>query len=148
MQNFLGMAPMIAQGNLYAPMKDGKISLVAAAVLTEPGHEGKTYDITGPEALSYADIANRLSEVIGKKVTYVDIPPEVAHKNMLDMGFPEWLADDFRVLYEVFSAGYAAEVSPVVAQVAKKEPITFSQFAQHYADVFKGSCEEHNGKLN
>ena len=147
MQNFLGMAPMIAEGNLYAPMKDGRISLVdardiaavAAATLTEPGHEGKTYDITGPEALSYADIAEKLSEVIGKKVTYVDISPEVARKNMLDMGFPEWLADDFKVLYEVFSAGYAAEVSPVVAEVANKEPITFGQFAQDYAGVFKGN---------
>ena len=138
---------MIAQGNLYAPMKDGKISLVdvrdiaavAAVVLTEAGHAGKTYDITGPEALSYADIAEKLAVAMGQKVTYVDIPLEVARQNMLAMGFPEWLADDFMVMYEVFSAGYAAEVSPVVAQVAKKEPITFSQFAQDYAAAFKGS---------
>lgn len=146
MQNFVGMAPMIAQGNLYAPMKDGKISLVdvrdiaavTVATLTEEGHEGKTYDITGPEALSYAEIAQKLSAVIGKEVTYVDILPEIARQGMLDMGFPEWLADDFIKLYEVFSAGYAAEISPVVAEVAKKAPITFDQFARDYARVFKG----------
>ena len=142
MQNLMMSADTIkTQGAIYAPMQDGKfspvdardIAAVAVATLTEDGHAGKTYDITGPEAISYADIAEKISAAVGKTVTYVDVPPEAARQGMLDAGLPEWLVDDLSILNEIYASGQEAEVSPVVAEVAKKEPITFDQFARDYA---------------
>jgi hypothetical protein len=69
----------------------------------------------------------------------VDIPPEAAQQGMLGFGMPEWLVSDMLGLYGAFSAGYGELVTPVVADVAKKQPITFDQFARDYAQVFKGN---------
>jgi uncharacterized protein YbjT (DUF2867 family) len=145
MQNLLGYATIKEQSALYGSMKDGKISMVdvhdiatvAARVLTEDIHEGKTYEITGPEAISYTEVAEKLSAAIGKKVTYVDVPLEASRKAMLDMGMPEWFANNLTALIAFFSTGGAAFVTNVIADVAKKQPITFDQFARDYAEAFK-----------
>jgi uncharacterized protein YbjT (DUF2867 family) len=146
MQNLAMMAGSVkAQGALYAPMKDGKvafvdtrdIAVVAARVLTEPGHEGQTYVITGGEALSFHDVAKELSAATGKPVKYVDVPPEDARKGMLGAGMPEWFANDLVGLYGVFAAGYGAATTDVVQKVGKAQPRTFAQFAKEHAEVFK-----------
>ena len=75
-------------GHIYQPAGDSKagfvdtedIAAVAVEALTEPGHEGHAYDITGPELLSYHDIARTFSEVLGKPVAYQDVPPGVANR--------------------------------------------------------------------
>ena len=98
-QNLLLSAGTIKDhGAFYLPMRDGKQSLVdvrdvatvAVKVLTEPGHEGQVYEITGPESLSYAEVAATLSRVLGRPVRYVDVPPEVARDSMLRAGMPPW----------------------------------------------------------
>jgi uncharacterized protein YbjT (DUF2867 family) len=94
MQNFLGQAGSIQQGAIYGNYKEGKmafidardIAAVAVAALTESGHEGKTYVITGSEALSYPQVASKLSQVTGKTVNYVDIPAEGVVKGMAGEG--------------------------------------------------------------
>jgi uncharacterized protein YbjT (DUF2867 family) len=71
-----------ADGNFYANAGDARVSMtdtrdiaaVAAAVLTEEGHDGRTYDVTGPEALSYKNVASKLSESLARQITYVDCP--------------------------------------------------------------------------
>jgi uncharacterized protein YbjT (DUF2867 family) len=148
MQNILGFASSIAaEGKFYAPMRDGRIgpvdvrdiAAVAVAALTDDGHAGKTYIVTGPEALSFADIAAGISSAIGRPVSYVDVPPDAARQSMLGMGLPSWLVDDLILLYGAFSAGYGELVTDTVATVAKKEPIKFEQFARDHAQVFRGS---------
>lgn len=145
MQNTLGFAPTIhAQGVFYAPAGDGHVSLVdvrdiaavAAVALTEPGHEGQTYEITGPEALSYYDVAEILSETLGRKVTYVDVPPEAAKAGMIGSGMSEWMADAISELFGVWRAGHGSKVTDVVRQVGKTEPHTFVEFARDHAQVF------------
>jgi uncharacterized protein YbjT (DUF2867 family) len=80
MQNTLMAAPTVAsQGRIYQPFKEGKLGMidardigeVAAKVLTEEGHEGKVYTLTGPAAINFYDVAEVLSEVLGKEVTYI-----------------------------------------------------------------------------
>lgn len=145
MQALLAHAQTIkAAAAIYAPMKDGKISLVdardiaavAVAALTEEGHVGQTYSVTGPEALSYTDIADKLSAVLGRKITYVDVPPEAARQGMLGAGVPAWAVDGTIKLFAEFSLSRYAEVSPVVETIAKKGPIHFDQFARDYAQAF------------
>lgn len=104
--------------------------------LTEPGHEGKTYILTGPESLSHADVAEKLSAALGKKVAFVDLPPEAFKQAVMGAGVPEWLADGLNELYADWRTGSISAVSPAVAGVAKKQPIPFGQFARDYAPAF------------
>ena len=87
MQMILTLAPqVIQQGTLVVPAGAGRVSMVdardiaavAVAVLVEPGHAGQVYEITGPEALSFVDVAQQLTATTGRPVKYVDISPESA----------------------------------------------------------------------
>ena len=85
------------EGAFYDSLGQARISMVdeedvaevAAKVLTSRGHEGKTYVLTGPESLSFADIAGYLAASLNRSVRYVDITPEQAEKAMLAGGLPE-----------------------------------------------------------
>lgn len=145
MQNFLGLAPtIVSQGALYQPAADGKVShvdvrdiaAVAAKALTENGHEGKAYVLTGPEALSYAEAASKLSTAIGKPVKYVNVTPEDFKKSLLGWGIPEWMADGLNELYAAIRAGYCGFVTNTVEEVAKRKPISFDNFAHDFAEAF------------
>jgi uncharacterized protein YbjT (DUF2867 family) len=147
-QNQLAFGQSIASdGKFYLPSADAKISnvdtrdiaAVAAAVMREDGHEGKTYLITGPEALSYYECADIFSKLLGKPVTYVDVTPEDYKATLMQWGVPEWLADALNELFGIYRLGYGAVVTNVVAEVAKKEPITFEQFVRDHIAVFQGS---------
>lgn len=147
MQNFLGFAPSIAaEGVFYAPLKQARssvvdvrdIAAVASAVLTGAGHEGKTYVITGPEALTYAQIAEKLSTVAGRKVNYIDVTPEQSKAGMIAAGMPAWLADAVNELYIPWSQGAGATTTNVIREVAGKQPTGFDQFARDHAAVFRG----------
>lgn len=68
------------------------IALVAATVLTETGHEGKSYTNTGPELLSYADAAEQLSEALGKHIQYPAPTPEIYTQALKAAGSPDFIA--------------------------------------------------------
>jgi uncharacterized protein YbjT (DUF2867 family) len=146
MQNFFLYAQSVALDSLVAaPAGSGRIGMidardiaaVAAAVLTEKGHEGKAYDLTGPEALSFEDAVRRISAATGRTVTYLDVAPERARERMLDEGMPEWHAEAMLALYEVYRAGRGEAVTSTVAQVAGRRPRSFDEFALDYAEKFK-----------
>ncbi|HEX8707107.1 MAG TPA: SDR family oxidoreductase [Pyrinomonadaceae bacterium] len=146
MQNALMFAPTIrGQGAFYGSLGETKVSYVdardvaavALATLTEDGHEGKAYEVTGPESLSYREIAGALSSVLGKEVRYVDVPMEAARQGMMGAGMPEWLADALVELFEFYRMGGAAHVTETVREVAGSEPISVSRFAADYAGAFK-----------
>jgi uncharacterized protein YbjT (DUF2867 family) len=145
MQNLLGLADMVKAGTIYQPAADSKagfvdtadIAAVAVEALTEPGHEGQAYDITGPELLSYHDIARIFSEVTGKPVTYQDIPPAAAKQAMMGMGMPEWTADGINGLMDQMRAGAYAKLSTAVEEVGKKEPTRLSAFIREHIAAFR-----------
>jgi uncharacterized protein YbjT (DUF2867 family) len=145
MQNFLGLADMVKQGTIYQPAGEGKsapvdirdIAAVAVKALTEAGHEGKSYDITGPDLLSYDDIARILSEAAGHPVKYQNIPPAAAKQAMLGMGMPQFVADAINQLMDQLRAGAYAKRTTVVRDVARKPPITFAQFARENAAAWR-----------
>lgn len=147
MQNYTNFSgPTIkTQNAFYLPMGDGKVShidardiaSVAVAALSQDGHEGKAYEITGPEAISNEQIAEIISQVVGRKINYVDVPEDAVREEMKKLGMPDVLVEANIELYGLYKAGYAAEVTPVVEQVTLKKPISFEQFAQDNADAFK-----------
>lgn len=145
MQNILMFAPTIhAQGAFYAPMGDAKVGMVdvrdiatvAVRTLTERGHEGQRYAITGPEALSFHEVAARLAHVLGKPVKYVPVDPATARQGMQGAGMPAFLIDGLLELYAYWAAGHGELTTPVVSDVARKQPFTFDEFARDYAAYF------------
>jgi len=103
------------QGFQVSPVDIRDIAAVAAAVLTGSGHERNSYVITGPESSTYAEIADKVSAAIGKKVTYVGVPFEQARKPMIESGAPAWFVDDQMEQYQVRLKGYEAAVTTVVS---------------------------------
>ena len=146
MQNFFMFAATIKKdGTFYAPMKEAKMSMVdtrdiaqvAAMVLTTTGHEGKTYDITGPAALSFTEAAVTLSQVLGKTVKYISVTLDDLRKTLKSMGMQDWFVEDMAKLYEFFSSGKAAFVTPTVTNVTKQKGHAFTQFAKDYVENFR-----------
>jgi uncharacterized protein YbjT (DUF2867 family) len=150
MQNLMMAAQTIASdGMLYWDTGDGKLGMIdvrdivesAFAVLTGDGHEGKSYILTGPEAISMGEVANIFSKVLGKKVTYVSVPGEAALQSMLSMGFPEWIARGYGELMVGFSQGFASRTTDNVATLTGHPARSIEQFARDYAQVFEQQQE-------
>ena len=113
---------------------------VAARVLTrEDGQdEGKVYEITGPEALSYSDIARTLSDVLGRPVQHVPVDDAAARLGMLELGMPEWLADALVALNRLYRAGRAARVADTVERIIGRPPRPLAAFLHEHAPAFQG----------
>ncbi|HEV7858523.1 MAG TPA: SDR family oxidoreductase [Pyrinomonadaceae bacterium] len=146
MQNILMNAPTIKEkGLFYGSLGEAKVSYVdardiaavAAAVLTGDGHEGKAYEITGPQSLSSKEVAQEFSSVLGKDVQYVDLPLEAMRSSMLGTGMSAWLTDRLIGLFEFYREGRAATVSNVVREVTGQEPITLRQFVREHVEAFE-----------
>ena len=152
MQNFVNFyAPTIkTNGSFYIPGGDAKVSFVdvrdIAAVATkvlmehdesETRHFGKAYNITGPEALSYYQAAEILSNAAGKKINYVNIPEADARRGMNDMGMNEWFINIALELFDNYRKGYASQISDAVESITGNKPISFAQFAMYYAGAFR-----------
>jgi uncharacterized protein YbjT (DUF2867 family) len=118
-----------ASGTFYVDAGEARISMVdtrdvaavAAAVLTEPGHAGARYDITGPEALSYADVAAKLTSATGRQITYAGAPDDAVRQALLGAGLDEWFATALVGLYQDYrrsgADGYAAQVTRTVERL-------------------------------
>lgn len=147
MQNTMMAAQTIASdGVIYWNMGDGKLGTIdirdvvdaAFAILTGSGHEGKSYILTGPEAISFHDVAQTFSKVLGKEVKYVSVPGEAVFQSIVGMGFPEWIAEGYIELFNGFSENFANKVTDNVAALTGHPARSFEQFASDFAQVFGG----------
>ncbi|GAB3899469.1 SDR family oxidoreductase [Larkinella knui] len=145
MQGLFGFRdPIVKQGKFFATAGDAKISLVdsrdiaavAAEALTAPGHEGKNYDLTGPEAITHQQMAAYLSEGLGKPVFYINVSDADLRQALRSVGFPEWQADGLIEDYAHYARGEASAVSSAIQDVTGKTPRDFRNFVRDYAAVF------------
>jgi NAD(P)H dehydrogenase (quinone) len=147
MQNHITFnAAQIKSGTLYAPHGNGATALVdvrdiaecAAGILADPAaHQGCSYDLTGAHAFTNAEQMQILSEAIGRKVEYVDIPEETALNAMTAGGVPPLLIDWLMSVNAMIKAGYAAGVSEDVVRLTGHAPRTFATFAREYAQTWR-----------
>jgi uncharacterized protein YbjT (DUF2867 family) len=147
MQNFLLSAqPVADQGVLYGMTGAGRtsytdtrdVAAVAAQMLTSPRHQGQRYTLTGPEALSAAEVAERLSAAIGRQVRYVDLPADAFAQGLAGAGMPGWLVDAVIEGNTLLAAGDQAMVTDEVARVTGRPARTFDQFAADHRAAFGG----------
>lgn len=126
------------QGNGAVSIVDIRdIAAVAVIVLAATGHEGKSYALTGGEALTNEQVAEKISRVAGHKISYVDLQAAEFKKAILSAGTPEWSADAMVDLQRFYHEGKASPVSDDVERLTGHKPITFDQFARDYAFAFQ-----------
>jgi uncharacterized protein YbjT (DUF2867 family) len=145
MQALLIIGRAIAsEGRFFAPAGDARVSVVdvrdiaavAVAALTRSGHEGKTYDITGPEALTHAEMAAQLSEALHRPVAFVDLPEEGFRETLRSFHMPDWQADGVSEDYAHYRRGEASNISSAVREVTGAAPHNFLAFAHDYKSAF------------
>jgi uncharacterized protein YbjT (DUF2867 family) len=143
---FRQVPSIVAKGALFLPMEDAKIASidigdiaeVAATVLTGSGHEGKIYPLTGPEALSMIEVAEKLSIATEKPIQYVNVAPDEAKRAQLAAGMPPFTADALAELFAERRKGKEAQVSPVIPTIFGWQATSFDEFAARNAAIFRG----------
>ncbi|HEX9162915.1 MAG TPA: SDR family oxidoreductase [Thermoanaerobaculia bacterium] len=134
-----------SQGAFYGSIGDAKIShvhvkdiaAVALKALTEAGHERKAYTLSGPEALSYSEVAEKLSKAAGREVKYVNLSDEQLKGGMVGAGVPAPYADALIDLNRYYRGNTASEVTSDVKKVTGRDPIRFDQYARENKDAFR-----------
>ncbi len=111
------------------------IASVAAVTLTQPGHVGSTYTVTGPRAVTHPEIARALTTATGREITFSDVPPDdfaAALRGML----PDWQVDGLVEDYAHYARGEASTVDPSVADLTGRPARDVADFARDYAAAF------------
>lgn len=129
---------IVQRGITFVPAGNGKVAFVdvydiaevAVQALTEDGHVGKEYDITGPQALSYADAASILSEVLNKPVAYPNPTPQEYAGTLKGAGAPDFIAPYMISVYSLIANDQVNIVSPVVEKLTGKKPASLKEVLQ------------------
>lgn len=143
--NLLASAEAMRQtGKLFLPAEDAKVTLidpfdvaeVAAVALTEDGHVGRNYLLTGPSAVTFHEVAAELSAATGREIEYVSVPDEGARAGMLQSGVPPWIADELLKVFRELRRGVASTPTDVVRVLTGREPRTIGDFFRAHAAAF------------
>ncbi|WLT31188.1 SDR family oxidoreductase [Geothrix sp. PMB-07] len=146
MDNLAAQAGVIRSlGALFGNAGQGRIAMVdardiaavAMACLLEEGHAGATYHLTGPEALSFENVAASLGTLLGRTIGYQDLPGDALSSALAQQGYPAWLARDLALLGEDFARGRHAPVSEDVGRILGRSPIPLRQYLRDHAEVFR-----------
>ena len=129
---YLDFVPLLcpAEGVIRGPADDGRvagvsrddIADVAVAVLTEEGHEGQTYDITGIEAFTLTEAAAELSRATGRQITFEDESVEEAFASRRPSGAPDYVIEGWVTTYTAIAAGDMEGISDCVERFCDREP--------------------------
>jgi uncharacterized protein YbjT (DUF2867 family) len=150
MQEYLREAPsIINDGAFYLALGDLRlnpidlvdVAKVAFLLLRDGGHEGARIAITGPEALSMAEIADHISRAIGKTVRYVAVSPAARRQALIAQGIPAEFADALdKQVKERLKGGIESQVDLSTHQLFNVKPTTFLEFAQRNAKAFSAAA--------
>jgi uncharacterized protein YbjT (DUF2867 family) len=150
LQNIVAFyAPSIrSQGAFYSSMGNARtsyldvrdIAVVALRALQGGEHDGRTYELNGPEALTCDDVAARISRIAGVPVRYVDIPTEAQRKAMLDQRMPEWQVTALLELQQYYVGGKGGALDGLLERLIGRPPITLDQFVQENVAQFRSQA--------
>ena len=146
MENFSSgfIAPMIAQGGIYLAAADAGTSFISTediaavvAVAFKKQHFGAEYNLTGPAALDHGQVARIISEVCGRQIQYHALSEEAMMQGARDQGLPDGVIRYMAVLYDAVRSGWMSAVTDDVQNVTGRPPLSFGDFAQKNAAVWK-----------
>ena len=131
-----GVARMAFGSRKSAIVHEADIAAVAASALTEDGHAGKTYTITGPEVLTPRDMVRTIGATIGRDIKFVELTEAEAREEWRAQGFPDEIIEFF-----VWAHGNTPPIGytivPTVEQVTGRAPRTFAQWASEFVEKFR-----------
>jgi uncharacterized protein YbjT (DUF2867 family) len=145
MTNLLMSARSVREaGAMFLPAAGAKVAMVdprdiahaAAAVLADHTIGDASFDLTGPDAVTFDDVAAALSEATGRIVGFVPVPDEAARAQLLETGMPEWFAANLVTLFGLMREGAAAPVADGVRALTGREPTTLSTFVDDNLAAF------------
>jgi uncharacterized protein YbjT (DUF2867 family) len=141
MQIFLGFAPQIVNDRVVlSPIGEARVSMidardvatVAAEILVFGGHLGERHVLTGPHAISFEDVAQRLSRALDREIRYHPMSSDETRELLVRMGTPDWYVKADLKLAEEYRLGGAAEVTNDVEEITGHPACTFDRFAEDY----------------
>jgi uncharacterized protein YbjT (DUF2867 family) len=145
MQGLLNFRQSIKEKSaFFAAAGKGRVSAVdvrdladvAVAALTGSQHNDKTYSLTGPEALTFGEMAKQLSAALGRTIKFVDVAPEAMREALVGLGFPAWQADGLLEEFAMYRKGEAADVEAGLLEALNRGARSFEDFARDYAPLF------------
>ena len=144
MSNLLAASRVAAEGRLYAPAGEARIAMIdprdvgaaAASVLCSAGHEGQTYLLTGPDAITYAQVAAELSAATASVVEFIDVCDDDARQAMIGDGMPSFAAEQVVKAFARLRQGVAGQVTSAVELLTGSAPRDFASFAHGHARLF------------
>jgi uncharacterized protein YbjT (DUF2867 family) len=128
--------PLMAgeDGVIRGPAGDGRIAAVrradiaeaAAVVLAGEGHEGETYDLTGPEAFTLVEAAETISRLTGRETSYHDETVAEAYASRAGSGAPDWQVEAWVSTYTAIAAGELERISDDIERLTGRTPGTLA----------------------
>jgi uncharacterized protein YbjT (DUF2867 family) len=116
-----------ADGGRVAAVAQDDIAAVATTVLLDPTrHEGRTYDLTGPEALTLAEVAATMSRVLGREYAFHDETLEEAYASRASYGVPDWQVDAWVSTYTAIASGELSTVTDDVQRLIGRAPLSLA----------------------
>jgi uncharacterized protein YbjT (DUF2867 family) len=141
---YMDLVPLLGgdDGVIRGPAGDGRIAPVLrddvadalAAMLTEPDHDAATYELTGPDAVTLAEIAAELSRASDRTVRYVDETPEEARASRAKYNAPAWQLEGWITTYTAIAAGEFNVVTDHVTRLTEHEPVGVREFLSRRSD--------------
>jgi uncharacterized protein YbjT (DUF2867 family) len=117
-----------------APVHEADIAAVAVAALTQDGHRGQVYELTGPESLTHADQARILGEALGRPITYQELRADTA-KQAMSAYVPAPVLDAILTLWST-SVGHPAKTTPDIEKLTGRPARTYREWAAEHAAAF------------
>jgi uncharacterized protein YbjT (DUF2867 family) len=145
MSNLLGSVETIrSAGAIFAPAEGVKMPMIdpldvaatAAVVLRDDGHEGRTYELTGPESITFHDVAARLSDVTGQPVRFVPVPDAAALEGLVKAGMPAWMAENLVTVFGMLREDPSAQVTDAVHALTGRQPRHLAEFLVDHSALF------------
>ncbi len=140
MQNLFFMAaPSVArEGKLYFGTGEGKLGIIDLRDIVDcveqsvvaDTHDNQIFTLTGPESISFRDIADRLTTILGRPVQYIVMPPEAVEQSIRALGMGDWYAGVMRDLCTAYRDNWGDVTTDDVARLAGHAPRSFDAFAR------------------
>ena len=148
MTNFLGFADAIrTTGKLFAPVDGARVAMVdprdvamvaAELLVADDLPATPISDLTGPDAISFVDVAAAIGSATGRGVEFVDVTDEAARRELVAFGAPPWLVTHLTTLFAWMRAGRMSTTTDTIASFTGRAPRTFAEFANDHASAFTG----------
>ncbi len=144
---YLDMLPALAEadGVIRGPAGDGRVAAVArddvadvaVAVLLGEGHDGRTYDVTGPGAITLHQVAEELSRATSRSISYQPQTLEEAYASRASYGAPEWEIEGWVTSYAAIATGEMNVVSDTVSELTGHAPMALADFLRRYPESYQ-----------